>query len=346
MLIRDSIIKSLQRNGGITRYWLSIIKGQALDDLHVVDTNSADDTYYSFSLERVCPVQIKRYLPFLAFCNRTVVFHSSYYRYSLQRNRVKNVVTVHDCTYEKFSKGLTLWVHRTQKFLCLWFADHIIYVSQNTKKDTEYFYPFTKRRASTIIYHGVSEDFMPLSDSIRTRKIKGSHLKPVIFVGSRDGYKQFDFAVRALGKLGGHTLLIVGGGHLTRDELDLLRTNSVSFRHYEDVDDSTLNELYNKAVFLFYPSVYEGFGLPVIEAYSAKCPVIGYAGSSVTELHSDTRLLMQKLTYEEFMRCFRVLVNKDLATEVVEENSRFAQKFRWNRCQQQHAKIYKTLLDK
>lgn len=73
------------------------------------------------------------------------------------------------------------------------------------------------------------------------------------------------------------------------------------------IDNSQLNFLYNNAYALLYPSIYEGFGIPVLEAQKAGCPVIAYNGSSIPEIIGDTTLLIQEASVKEIHNKLEIL---------------------------------------
>jgi glycosyltransferase involved in cell wall biosynthesis len=153
--------------------------------------------------------------------------------------------------------------------------------------------------------------FAPLDGSRVTTVLSGNMLQPTIaawqadlpsrfllFVGERSGRKSFDLLVRSLpAVLARHPeVKLVVTGALSRWELDFLRRWGVE----EAVigiaaDDTTLQALYRQAVCLVYPSLYEGFGLPPLEAMSLGCPVIATAVRATREICGEAALLVPPL---------------------------------------------------
>lgn len=78
-----------------------------------------------------------------------------------------------------------------------------------------------------------------------------------------------------------------------------------------------MNLLYNNAYALLYPSIYEGFGIPVLEAQKAGCPVIAYNGSSIPEIIGDPTLLMQEASIKEIHNKLKILENKSLRAKII-----------------------------
>ena len=144
------------------------------------------------------------------------------------------------------------------------------------------FYPQIDEKHVHVVYNGVSDMFFPLDKKESTDSfIKES----LLFVGSRDFYKNFEKGVKALAGTN-FNLIIIGGGKLSELEL-LLLNNSLGenrYRKYDYISTEDLNVLYNNARGLLYPSIYEGFGIPVLEAQKAGLPVIAFNGSSIPEV--------------------------------------------------------------
>ena len=106
------------------------------------------------------------------------------------------------------------------------------------------------------------------------------------------------------------------------------------------VPDEQLNLFYNNAAALVYPSSYEGFGIPVLEAQRAGCPVIAYNGSSIPEVIGETPLLMQTLTDDEMVNKLKLLSNKQLMAEVRANGLENTHRFSWQRMGDEYMKIY------
>ena len=106
-----------------------------------------------------------------------------------------------------------------------------------------------------------------------------------------------------------------------------------------------LNVLYNHAAALVYPSAYEGFGIPVIEAQKAGCPVIAYNNSSIPEVIGETPLLMNELTEKELLDKLSLLANDDLLKKVREDGLKNAARFSWDKMYQGYSNLYQEVFD-
>ena len=181
-VIIDLIAFSLQKSGGVSVYWYEIINRMLIqsDSEHLfIEENGQKENIFRkelkiqenhFSNEKTrLSNYLSRYREInLKISNKNFIFHSTYYRTLTKvvkkRNNVKEVVTVHDFTYEHFSKGLKKWVHCYQKKKAISAADVVICISENTKKDLLYFYPQFSIKDIRVVYNGVSLDYFRIPE--------------------------------------------------------------------------------------------------------------------------------------------------------------------------------------
>ena len=133
---------------------------------------------------------------------------------------------------------------------------------------------------------------------------------------------------------------MIVGAELEKEEQKLLDKNlsSDNYCHVGRISNYDLNILYNGAVALIYPSSYEGFGLPVIEAQKAGCPVIAYNSSSISEIIGETPLLMHRLDLQELLKKVNMLSDLELRKDVIEKGIQNAKRFSWD-------DMYRKLID-
>ena len=242
------------------------------------------------------------------------IFHSSYFRI-LPQEGVYNVTTVHDLTYHFYRKGLPKAVHLWEEERALRHSEAVICVSENTKRDLCRFYPWVKEENIHVIYNGVSEHFRPLP---KVQK-KGY----LLYVGNTAvEYKRYDVA-QEVARLTGLELVTAKG--VTQEEL---------------------NTLYNEALCLLYPSDYEGFGIPIIEAQRTGCPVIAQNSSSIPEVIGSKGLLVAhdtpaKMAQEmaDIVRQLQSRSNK----EIIEAGFENAKRFSWDKTYQQVKQVYENI---
>lgn len=349
-IIYDNIIFSLQKAGGISIYWYELIKRlQHRKDVTFFEYPNENIFRKKFTIETTeetqFPVRWMRYLPFLKRVPEKSVFHSSYYRVSLQKNIV-NITTVHDFTYEYFRKGPAKYIHQWQKSFAIKKSDGIICVSENTKKDLLRFYPKIDEGKIKVIYNGVGEEFQQLTDpraylSGSLEALKGK--KYILYIGDRSGYKNFHIAVKVLEALEDFSLVLVGGGDLNRDEVQSLQKIAHRMFHFQGIDAKILNIVYNNAFCLLYPSGYEGFGIPIAEAMKAGCPVVSTNVSSIPEVAGDSALLVKKIETGQFLNAIRMLQDRNFREAMIEKGLKQSEKFSWNNCFDQTCDFYEKI---
>jgi len=217
----------------------------------------------------------------------------------LRQANVLNFITVYDFTYEYYRSGIVRRVHSFQKARAIKRADGIICISENTKKDLKKFYPDIDGQRIRVIYLGISDDFFPLKEKKNDLLDVRDDKKVILYLGSRMKYKNFDLAVEVVSSLTEYKLTIVGGGELTKSEMALLRKKlGARFHYVSSLSPVQLNGLYNSAFCLLYPSLYEGFGLPIGEAMKAGCPVVTTGFSSIPEVCGDSCLMVDSVEPE------------------------------------------------
>jgi mannosyltransferase len=341
-IIFDNIVFSLQKAGGISTYWFELYSRILRDynDVFFVDRendnivakqhiinkeNTIKTGIANLLLDRFVNISLKK-------VTEKFIFHSSYNRITTNKN-AKQVLTLHDFVHEKFYAGVRRFLHSYQKGNAIEKADAIIVISENTKKDLLLFFPNINPNKVSVIYNGVSDDFFRTKEQVVTNDF--------LFIGSREKYKNFDFAVKAIAQTDSFKLNIVGS-ILRKDEIVMLNKFIPGrWKLFNNIDNSKLNELYNNAFALIYPSSYEGFGIPLLEAMKAGCPFIAYNSSSIPEVAGDAGILIDKLDVSLFKETvLMIAVNRE---EIVKKGFNQANKFSWEKCYQETLQVYKEL---
>ena len=242
------------------------------------------------------------------------VFHSSYFRV-LPQAGVYNVTTMHDLTYHLYRRGLAKAVHLWEEERALRLSEAIICVSEHTKRDLLHFYPWINPEQVHVIYNGVSDEFFPMKSAEK----KGY----LLFIGnSTAAYKRFDVAQKVAQLTG---LELVNLTNVPREEM---------------------NRYYNEALCLLYPSDYEGFGLPILEAQKAGCPVIAQAASSIPEVIGEHGWTVRHDTpqrmAEEMAERVRLLLSRPTA-DIIHAGIVNAARFSWEKTYAQTKQVYENI---
>lgn len=356
-IVFDNLIFSWQKMGGISIFWSKIIElaTQRIpqEDVIFYEYPKADLNFVRKNIQlpqsqlRFFPniwFSLQRYLNVsLAQISTPFIFHSSYYR--ICRNpKAINVITIHDFTYEKYTKGWTRRIHIFHKYQALRKADFIVCISKNTRQDLFHYLPEIDKNKVAIIHNGVSEIYRKLSpeDFPNPPQLPQNFL---LFVGSRAPYKQFDFSVKVAGSSG--LPLVVVGSPLSAKEEEKLKSYNVNYISKTFPTDQELCYYYNHATALLYPSEYEGFGIPVIEAQRCGCPVLAYNASSIPEVIGDSPLLLDELHLDKALPLLlRLLQEESFRNEVIRKGLENAKQFSWIKMQDQYLTLYQKLWEK
>lgn len=353
-IIIDNIIFKWQKSGGISVVWHELIKRMLKTSMSsqykFIEYQGTDWNLFHKSLAipianilytKTCKLfGIKRYFneP-VKQMKEKFIFHSTYYRTCSNPNAI-NIVTVHDFTYELYNKGIKKWIHSWTKNHALREADYIICISKNTKMDLLKFVKGIDETKIHVIYNGASDDFYKLeNDYQRYNATQESYL---VFIGSRASYKNFSLAVKVASAA--NMRLKIVGGKLSDTEINM--TKSIIGNNYDElghIDNCELNKLYNKAFALLYPSAYEGFGLPIIEAQKAGCPVLALNNSSIKEVIGDKEQLVEQPKVQLFCIQIEKLKNASYRNKVIQNGIKNAQQFTWDNTFKKYQELYEQI---
>lgn len=354
-VILDNIIYSHVKQGGVSNYWFELSKYLLKNNLDVSffeGTNSNSNfhrkllqipseliindskKYKSSILERIAKVNINIKEPFL--------FHSSYYRGLKDHTYGKEVTTVHDFTHNFHSPFLKKQTHNFLKYKSIKNASGIICISENTHKDLLKFCPPKKNQKVVVIHNGVSDDFYIIKDeNLNNDLISFEKNSYIFFVGGRQNYKNFEFVLNIIKETS--LKLVVVGEKLNKDEIIKIGTYITNVKVLTNIDNFTLNILYNNALALIYPSNYEGFGIPIIEAMKAGCPVIALNSSSIPEVAGSAGLLLNTLSLEDVKEYLALLSKYSERSIIIEKGLIQSKKFSWEKCCRETEEFYKDV---
>lgn len=342
-LIADGIIEKLQNGGGCTVYFEQILS------FYQKNNNKLDYIRYKNSYENITlngsftKVQMREPRIFerwrdveLKEFDQDSIFHSTHYRLPTNKKINKIITTVHDFTYEIYRKGPAQWMHSLQKNRAIENSDLVICVSHNTARDLMKYSPIDESKIR-VVHNGVSDCYYPVEGIAKTNE--------VLFVGARGWYKNFAMAVDAITLTPSFTLSIVGGGALTNEEIAMLDQKIPNrYKHLGRVSDAQLNEIYNRVFCLLYPSSYEGFGIPVIEAMRCGCVVISVNKSSIPEVAGNAAYLLDEPNPPAIVNALNELKNSVIYTKLRNAGLIQATNFSWEKCYEETQAVYNECL--
>lgn len=261
------------------------------------------------------------------FTGKVDIFHSS--DWIQPKTSAKKVTTYHDVIplkYPQWSHPKIVGVHKRRLALVEREIDMVIAVSEATKKDLMEISKVPEEKI-TVIYEGVDEKFR-VRDKEEIEGFRRRYKLPEKFVLAIGGIGERRNLKRVKEATQGYNLVITG--------------ETIPW-----VGDEEMPLLYSAAEVLFYPSFYEGFGLPVIEAMACGTPVITSDVSSLPEAGGEAAAYVDPEDTERMVRVVReVMGDKELREEMINKGLVQAKKFSWKKCADETARIYKQLMEK
>lgn len=284
------------------------------------------------------------------------VFHSSHFRVSSSPS-IKNVTTIHDLIYEKGlvgGRGKLINLYERKKSVV--HADAIICISESTRQDFyEYYGGLIGIKPVYVIHHGCTRlpagSVDPLS-AFDNQVYSDLDLKSgqfFMFVGGRSGYKNFELLLKAfvIGSFQKQGFRIICTGVCFSDyERELIGNLKLSEAVISIglVDAIALGKLYGVARALVYPSAYEGFGLPALEAMAAGCPVICADSSSLPEVVGKSGILINPHSPEQLADAMSSVLVDETRSHFSHAGIERAKLFDWRESARAHAKVYESLV--
>jgi glycosyltransferase involved in cell wall biosynthesis len=276
------------------------------------------------------------------------LLHESYYAEgSIGRDGLPVVVTVHDMIHEKFPHYAprTARIARLKR-AAIRRADHLICVSEHTRRDLMELHGVEPARAS-VVPHGFALQLARAPDAARPCA------EPyVLFVGQRGGYKDFDTLLRAYAAAPalqrGFLLVSFGDAPFSARERALMRELGIPeerVRHAAG-DDDRLAAYYRHAALFVYPSRYEGFGFPPLEAMAFDCPVVCSDAASLPEVVGDAAVMFEAGDAAALRSAMtRVLESPETAAALRQKGRARIARFSWDACARQTRAIYASVLE-
>ena len=366
-IIYDHQIFTWQTYGGISRYYYEIANRIAAmeDDVEIFSPFYVNKYFHKDSQIHPFGFKIPRFSKYIRAIPNIVnevfshllikrrrdvdIFHETYY--SINDNcplSAKRVITIHDMIHEKYARYFPAQDKtRKHKAHAVGNADHIICVSENTRRDLMDLLNVPEEKIS-VVYHGYT-----LSCSRNDIKTVNNKKPFVLYVGKRDGYKNFELILRAFSnsQLLQKEISIVcfGGGKTLAQEKELLRllrlpSDCVT---YIDGNDHVLAGLYASAKAFIYPSLYEGFGIPLLEAMALGCPVLCSNTSSIPEVVGNAALLFDPKDAGNLQIALeKVVFSSDCSETLKVKGYERIKLFSWEKCAEETLRVYKHVLER
>jgi len=277
---------------------------------------------------------------------RPDIVHETYYsRKSVAPTGSKVVLTVYDMIHELYPEYFSARDRTSEyKKIAVERADHIICISENTQNDLIRILGVAREK-TTVVRLGFTLTQTSQADS-------PSRDRPyILYVGSRSGYKNFEGLLLAFAsdpKLrNNYDLVAFGGGAFKPQELEMIRRLHLPLTQVRQLsgEDGVLAALYGRAAMFVYPSLYEGFGIPPLEAMSFNCPVACSNTSSIPEVVGNAAIQFDPLDTGSMINALvRLSSDSVLRAELIERGRSRVLEFSWEDCAKQTLDVYRALL--
>jgi glycosyltransferase involved in cell wall biosynthesis len=279
---------------------------------------------------------------------RPHIVHETYYsRVRSGPRETPTVITVFDMIHELFPEQFPANDKTTDlKREAVRRADHVICISANTRDDLIRLFDCPRDRLSVI---HLAADYTPHMDGIRSVSHADVNGPFILYVGVRRGYKNFARLLAAFAASPSlrkdFKILAFGGGNLSPEEITMIEQLGLTglVVHYSG-EDTFLDLLYRRAFALVYPSMYEGFGLPPLEAMARGCPVIASNAGSMPEVIGDAGELFDAADIGAMAKAIEAVAYSDgYRRTLIDRGIVRAKHFSWRRCAEETLAVYRTL---
>ncbi|RAJ25578.1 glycosyltransferase family 4 protein [Pedobacter cryoconitis] len=360
-ILYDPQMFDKQNYGGITRYFANLITGIEKTSNFCAELPLVYSTnYYIRNFPQLLNSGIgslflkktyNRTRWNLLLSKRTIkrsdfdIFHATYYNpYFLENLKKPLVITVHDMIHENYPEIFNDAEEViSQKKKTIEAADLIIAISIFTKQELLRHYPQLESKIR-VIYHGLPD----------TKTVSANQSLPqryLLYVGDRyTPYKNFVAMVEAISPLITSEeklhLICAGGGEFNPAELDLLaRNNILQYTTQINASDAQMAQLYRDALLFIYPSIEEGFGFPILEAFKAGCPVACSNTSCLPEVGGNAVGYFNPAIVSSIRETVSALIsNPEKREGLVNNGYEQLQKFTFQNCLDQTLDCYTSLI--
>lgn len=351
---------SMQQHGGISRYFANL-HSQLANGLEVKSSlgvrysrnqylknySQSYTPFFSSLLSNHKMYKLNRaYSKYLIGKNDFQLFHPTYYEpYFLSLIKKPFILTVHDMIHEIFPEYFShndLFAQYKRKLVEK--ASHIIAISNSTKNDLQNMLGVLDEKV-TVVYHGYKE----IGSKMLLKNFNPPFPNYILFIGERRVYKNFSNFIEGvrpvLDKHKDIQVICAGGGGFGTAEIELFARNKLQNRITQiTASDGELSSLYKHALAFVFPSLYEGFGFPLLEAFAKECPVVCTDGNSFREIAGVGALYFNPRKPDEIAEKVSLIIeNSDLADELRKSGLVQLKKFSMESCVNNTAEVYKKI---
>jgi len=356
----DHLIFSLQRYGGVSKYFCELLKNidknkwycpvlfSNNEYLESSDIIKQKDLFFHKNIKGKGRIMLelgKGYTVFSALKKKFDIYHQTHFDDFLLpfvKNK-KIVTTFHDINFSRFpSKGF-FWKNIVkQQQTIIDKADKVIAVSHSTRADMLNTFSIDESKI-VVIHHGVDKEKKELK---KERIIEQPY---ILYVGLRKDFKNFNNFAKAFSivcKKNKNIELICTGKDFNKGEQAFLEENNIlSKAKVIAASEQIMAMLYRDAEMFVYPSIFEGFGMPILEAMVYSCPVVLSNSSCFPEIAQDAGIYFDPYNPEDIAdKILLVLEDSNLRNKIIKLGQERLAHFSWEKCAVEHMNVYKALL--
>jgi glycosyltransferase involved in cell wall biosynthesis len=222
-------------------------------------------------------------------------------------------------------------------------ADAVIAISENTKRDMLRYFDIDEKKIS-VVYHGIDIPVIPSQFDDRVVQVPY-----ILFVGMRHLFKNFKNFIKAfatVSKKYPEVHIVCTRQDFSSEELALFHSLGIESKmKVIKADEVTLNRLYRDALFFIFPSKYEGFGMPILEAMINKCPVALANSSCFPEIAGNAGIYFNPNEIDSIAEIIEKFLDSQTLREIyAQKGYERALKFTWQETSNRHFEIYKSLM--
>jgi glycosyltransferase involved in cell wall biosynthesis len=275
------------------------------------------------------------------------LWHSTYYTMRPRWTGPK-VVTVVDMIHERFSHLFSTPADerfRQRKRRCILGADKVICISHTTEQEVQEFLGIPSDRTEVVAL-ACSNNFGILESDAESSVIPTED-PYLLYVGTRSYHKNFSLVLEAYSGWNRRNefSLITVGVPWSNEETQCLHDLGLSGRVYllSDTDDDQLCQLYNRASAFIYPSLFEGFGIPLLEAMACGCPIVASRIPSTLEVAKECPIYFEPTEPDDLVRAFDLAISEGRDSERVRAGLQAVRRYSWDETARQTLEVYRAV---
>ena len=270
----------------------------------------------------------------------------------IEKTKIKTIVTIHDLIFMRyphlFKKIDRNIYYQKFKSACNR-ANKIIAVSQQTKRDIIEFFNISEEKIK-VVYQGCNLVFQSKISQSKRKEVKNKYQLPknyLLYVGSIEERKNLLTLLKTIKEMPQQKLVVIGEGSVYKKKcINYIKQNNISERVIllKGLKKDELASIYQEAEILIYPSIFEGFGIPIIEALFSELPVITNKKGCFSEAGGPDTIYINPLSIQEMKKSIQKIINSDNLKEKMKKNGLIhAQKFTNKEISNNLMEVYKKL---